>query len=80
MSSVEGNRESAAFCADLVRSHDFARYASTLFVPSDQRRALLSSNGYELGSRLIDSTAKKLAGELFASFGAVVGKTVAADV
>ncbi len=30
------------FCAELVRSHDFARYASTLFVPADQRRALLA--------------------------------------
>jgi hypothetical protein len=27
----------------------------------------------QLGSRLIDSTAKKLAGEFFASFGEVVG-------
>jgi len=34
----------------------------------------------QLGARLIDSTAKKLAGEFFASFGEVVGKTVAAGV
>src|SRR6266851_156439 len=34
----------------------------------------------QLGARLIDSTAKKLAGEFFASFGEVVGKTVEADV
>lgn len=32
----------------------------------------------QLGSRLIDSTAKKLAGQFFASFGAVVGGTVPA--
>src|SRR5215813_11693329 len=32
----------------------------------------------QLGSRLIDSTAKKLAGEFFASFGQVVGGTAAA--
>jgi hypothetical protein len=32
----------------------------------------------QLGGRLIDSTAKKLAGEFFASFGAVVGNTAAA--
>ena len=32
----------------------------------------------QLGARLIDSTAKKLAGEFFASFGEVVGKTVPA--
>jgi uncharacterized protein len=32
----------------------------------------------QLGSRLIDSTAKKLAGQFFASFGEVVGGTVPA--
>src|SRR6266849_811677 len=32
----------------------------------------------QLGGRLIDSTAKKLAGEFFASFGAVVGGEVEA--
>ncbi|MFZ2156566.1 MAG: squalene/phytoene synthase family protein, partial [Bradyrhizobium sp.] len=42
MSSVDGNKEDAAFCADLVRTHDFGRYASTLFVPAGQRRALLA--------------------------------------
>ncbi|MEH2477648.1 phytoene synthase [Nitrobacteraceae bacterium AZCC 2146] len=34
--------DSAAFCAELVRSHDFDRYASTLFVPAGSRRALLA--------------------------------------
>src|SRR3569623_663015 len=29
--------ESAAFCADLVRSHDFPRYAATLFAPAAER-------------------------------------------
>ena len=33
MSASERDTDAAAFCADLVRSHDFARYASTLFVP-----------------------------------------------
>ena len=32
----------------------------------------------QLGARLIDSTAKKLAGEFFASFGQVVGGTATA--
>jgi carbon monoxide dehydrogenase subunit G len=32
----------------------------------------------QLGARLIDSTAKKLAGEFFASFGQVVGGVAAA--
>jgi 15-cis-phytoene synthase len=35
-------QQAAAFCADLVRGHDFARYASTLFVSPDERRALLA--------------------------------------
>ena len=34
----------------------------------------------QLGARLIDSTARKIAGEFFASFGEVVGKTVSAGV
>ena len=42
MSDPPGSREAASFCAELVRSHDFIRYASTLFVPAPQRRALLA--------------------------------------
>ena len=42
MSTPDSPQDSAAFCADLVRTHDFARYAATLFLPTDQRRALLS--------------------------------------
>jgi phytoene synthase len=36
------DQDAAKFCADLVRSHDFARYASTLFVDGEPRRALLA--------------------------------------
>ena len=42
MSGAATSKDSAAFCADLVRTHDFVRYASTLFLPQAQRRALLS--------------------------------------
>ena len=42
MSSADGDKDSADFCAELVRAHDFARYASTLFVPTVPRRALLA--------------------------------------
>lgn len=38
----EQNDSAAKFCADLVRERDFARYATTLFVPADKRRALLA--------------------------------------
>jgi phytoene synthase len=34
--------DATSHCADLVRSHDFTRYASALFVPALARRALLA--------------------------------------
>ena len=49
MSAPEPPKDSAAFCADLVRTHDFARYAATLFLPPDQRRALLKKAVYSTG-------------------------------
>lgn len=65
MNGGEGNRESAAFCADLVRSHDFARYASTLFVPSDQRRALLALYAFNVEiSRVREQVSQPLPGEM----------------
>jgi phytoene synthase len=42
MSSQSEERDAAALCADLVRVHDFTRYAAALFVPAPQRRALLA--------------------------------------
>jgi 15-cis-phytoene synthase len=42
MSDSGGAGAASAFCAELVRRHDFARYASTLFVPASSRRALLA--------------------------------------
>jgi len=41
MSGSDG-KDAAAYCADIVRSHDFTRYAATIFVPAEQRRALLA--------------------------------------
>ena len=35
MSGADEGRQAAEFCAALVRGHDFARYAATLFVPAD---------------------------------------------
>jgi phytoene synthase len=34
--------DATGHCADLVRTHDFVRYASVLFVPAPARRALLA--------------------------------------
>jgi phytoene synthase len=41
MNSPE-EKDAAVFCAELVRAHDFTRYAAALFVPAPQRRALLA--------------------------------------
>jgi len=57
--------DAAAFCADLVRNHDFARYASTLFVPATERRALLAL--YAFNSEIVrvrDQVTQPLPGEI----------------
>jgi phytoene synthase len=42
MSAADATIAQAAYCADLVRTHDFARYAASLFVPAMERRGLLA--------------------------------------
>src|ERR1700748_335214 len=42
MNAAEEDKSAADHCAELVRTHDFARYASTLFVRPPERRALLA--------------------------------------
>jgi 15-cis-phytoene synthase len=65
MNTGEGNKEAAAFCADLVRSHDFTRYAATLFVPADQRRALLALYAFNAEvARVRDQVSQPLPGEV----------------
>ena len=65
MSSADGSKASADFCADLVRSHDFARYASTLFVPAPQRRALLAVYAFNAEiSRIREQVSQPLPGEI----------------
>ena len=91
MSSMEAPRDSAGFCAGLVRSHDFARYASTLFVPGPQRRALLALYAFNVEiSRVRDTVSQPLPGEIRlqwwrdlladASHGGVEGNPVAAEL
>jgi 15-cis-phytoene synthase len=56
---------SASFCANLVRTHDFARYASTLFVPPDLRRSLLALYAFNVEiSRVREHVTQPLAGEV----------------
>jgi 15-cis-phytoene synthase len=65
VSGADGSRESAAFCADLVRGHDFVRYASTLFMPADQRRALLALYAFNVEIRRVrDQISQPLPGEI----------------
>jgi phytoene synthase len=65
MSRADGLRQDAEFCAELVRSHDFARYASTLFVPAEQRRALLAIYGFNVEvSRVRELVSQPLPGEI----------------
>ena len=59
------DRGAAAFCADLVRSHDFARYAATIFVPADVRRALLALYAFNVEiTRVRDQVTQALPGEI----------------
>jgi 15-cis-phytoene synthase len=65
MSNPDGDRQAAQFCADLVRSHDFPRYACTLFVPADPRRALLAIYAFNVEiSRVRDQVSQPLPGEI----------------
>src|SRR5262249_2867286 len=59
------DREAEAYCANLVRTHDFGRYAATLFVPSDQRRALLALYAFNAEiSRVSEQVSQPLPGEV----------------
>ena len=91
MSGAATSKESAAFCADVVRMHDFARYASTLFLPQVQRRALLSVYAFNVEiSRVREQVSQPLPGEMRlqwwtdmlegAGHGGVEGNPVAAEL
>jgi phytoene synthase len=91
MSATEASKDSAGFCADLVRSHDFVRYASTLFMPAAQRRALLAIYAFNVEiSRVRDHVSQPLPGEMRlqwwtdmlagAGHGGVEGNPVAAEL
>ena len=65
MSATDGLEDAERFCADVVRSHDFARYASTLFVPAPQRRALLAIYAFNVEiSRVREHVSQPLPGEI----------------
>jgi len=91
MSDAGATKDSAAFCADLVRTHDFDRYASTLFIASDKRRALLALYAFNTEiSRVREQVSQPLPGEVRlqwwtdmlsgAGHGGVEGNPVAAEL
>jgi phytoene synthase len=65
MSSPTASGDAAEFCAAEVRLHDFERYATTLFVTPEQRRALLALYAFNLEvSRVREHIRQPLAGEI----------------
>jgi len=65
MSGPAPDADAASFCAELVRSHDFDRYASTLFVAPEPRRALLALYACNVEIvRVRDQVTQPLPGEI----------------
>ncbi|MDA9437401.1 phytoene/squalene synthase family protein [Bradyrhizobium sp. CCBAU 51627] len=65
MSSATTPPDAVIFCADLVRSHDFPRYAATLFAPAAERRALLALYAFNVEIvRVRDQVSQPLPGEI----------------
>jgi phytoene synthase len=65
MSESGEGAEAAEFCAGLVRTHDFTRYVSTLFVPAEQRRGLLALYAFNVEiSRVREQVSQPLPGEI----------------
>jgi len=57
--------DNAAYCAELVRTHDFARYAATLFLPAASRRPVLALYAFNVElSRIRDHITQPLPGEV----------------
>jgi phytoene synthase len=62
---MSADNDSAGFCANLVRSRDFERYAATLFVPAERRRALLALYAFNAEvSRVHEHVSQPLPGEI----------------
>jgi 15-cis-phytoene synthase len=89
--SGDGKADSAGFCAELVRSSDFPRYASTLFLPAAPRRALLALYAFNAEiSRVREQVSQPLPGEMRlqwwtdmlagAGHGGIEGNPVAAEL
>jgi phytoene synthase len=65
MSSAATPPDTVTFCANLVRNHDFPRYAATLFAPAAERRALLALYAFNVEIvRVRDQVSQPLPGEI----------------
>ena len=63
--AVDDGRGAAGECAEIVRAHDFTRYASTLFVPAPVRRALLALYAFNVEiCRVHSQVSQPLPGEI----------------
>ena len=91
MSRAGSSKAAADFCTELVRAHDFARYATTLFAPVAQRRALLALYAFNVEIlRVREQVSQPLPGEIRmqwwidmlagAGHGGVEGNPVAAEL
>jgi phytoene synthase len=91
MSDTAGSADAAAFCAGVVKQHDFERYASTLFVTPARRRALLALYAFNVEIvRVREHIRQPIAGEVRlqwwsdmlagAGHGYVEGSPVAAEL
>ncbi|KRQ03411.1 phytoene/squalene synthase family protein [Bradyrhizobium manausense] len=65
MSSAATPPDTATYCADLVRGHDFPRYVAALFAPAAERRALLALYAFNVEIvRVRDQVSQPLPGEI----------------
>jgi 15-cis-phytoene synthase len=65
MNAAADDRSAAGHCAELVRAHDFTRYASTLFVSAPERRALLALYAFNVEiCRVHTQVSQPLPGEI----------------
>jgi 15-cis-phytoene synthase len=91
MSAKAATQIDASYCASLVRNSDFERYAATLFVAPEARRALLALFAFNIEiARIREQISQPLAGEIRlqwwsdllagAAHGEAAGNPVAAEL
>lgn len=65
MNAAADDSNAAGYCAELVRTQDFTRYASSLFVPASERRALLALYAFNVEiCRVHSQVSQPLPGEV----------------